>query len=219
MELVSDLTLVLVAALVGAFIAQRFRQPLIVGYIVAGVVVGPFTGGLTVVNVHDIEQLAEIGVALLLFSLGLEVSFRELAPVRTVALAGATLQILLTIALGVGIGVGLGWPWTGALCFGALISLSSTMVALKTIQAQGRLGTLSSRVMLGILVVQDLAVVPMMIVLPELSTSGAGVLPVITATIRAIVLLGVIVFVATRIVPRLMAFVARWNSRELFLLS
>src|SRR5919201_4798430 len=104
MELVSDLTLVLVAALVGAFIAQRFRQPLIVGYILAGVVVGPFTGGLTVVNVHDIEQLAEIGVALLLFSLGLEVSFRELAPVRTVAIGGAAIQVALTIAFGCGIG-------------------------------------------------------------------------------------------------------------------
>src|SRR3982750_593480 len=109
MELVGDLTLVLIAGLAGGFLAQRLRQPLIVGYILAGVVVGPFTGGLTVVNVHDIEQLAEIGVALLLFSLGLEVSFRELAPVRTVALAGATLQIVLTIALGLGIGAGLGW--------------------------------------------------------------------------------------------------------------
>src|SRR5213596_1147764 len=76
MELVTDLTLVLVAALAGGFLAQRLAQPLIVGYIVAGIVVGPFTGGLTVVNVHDIEQLAEIGVALLLFSLGFEVSFR-----------------------------------------------------------------------------------------------------------------------------------------------
>src|SRR5262245_34131013 len=97
MELVGDLTLVLMAALVGAFHAQRFKQPRIVGYILAGVLVGPFTGGLTVVNTHDIEQLAEIGVALLLFSLGLEVSFRELAPVRTVALAGAAIQIVLTI--------------------------------------------------------------------------------------------------------------------------
>jgi CPA2 family monovalent cation:H+ antiporter-2 len=89
MDLVVDFTLILAAALAGGFLAQRLGQPLIVGYIVAGIVVGPFTGGLTVVNVHDIEQLAEIGVALLLFSLGLEVSFRELAPVRTVALAAA----------------------------------------------------------------------------------------------------------------------------------
>src|SRR5438552_15151723 len=100
MELVTDLTLVLVAALAGGFLAQRLGQPLIVGYILAGVVVGPFTGGLTVVNIHDIEQLAELGAALLLFSLGLELSFRELTPVRAVALGGATIQIVLTIALG-----------------------------------------------------------------------------------------------------------------------
>src|SRR5205823_7351145 len=197
MELVGDLTLVLVAALVGAFLAQRFKQPLIVGYILAGVVVGPFTGGLTVVNIHDIEQLAEIGVALLLFSLGLELSFRELTPVRAVALGGTAIQIVLTTTLGLALALGLGWSWHEALWFGALISLSSTMVVLKTIQAQGRLGTLSSRVMLGILVVQDLAVIPLMIVLPELSASRGGVIPVVAATARAVVLLGVIVFVST----------------------
>jgi monovalent cation:H+ antiporter-2, CPA2 family len=219
MELVTDLTLVLVAALAGGFLAQRVGQPLIVGYILAGVVVGPFTGGLTVVNIHDIEQLAEIGVALLLFSLGLELSFRELTPVRAVAVAGTAIQIVLTMTLGLGLALTLGWPWQQALWFGALTSLSSTMVVLKTIQAQGRLGTLSSRVMLGILVVQDLAVVPLMIVLPELSNPAGGVTRVLAATARALVLLGVIVLVSTRVVPRLMAAVARWNSRELFLLS
>jgi CPA2 family monovalent cation:H+ antiporter-2 len=219
MELVTDLTLVLVAALAGGFLAQRVGQPLIVGYILAGVVVGPFTGGLTVVNIHDIEQLAEIGVALLLFSLGLELSFRELTPVRAVAVAGTAIQIVLTMTLGLGLALTVGWPWQQALWFGALTSLSSTMVVLKTIQAQGRLGTLSSRVMLGILVVQDLAVVPLMIVLPELSNPAGGVTRVLAATARALVLLGVIVLVSTRVVPRLMAAVARWNSRELFLLS
>src|SRR5688572_20035672 len=115
MDLVADLTLVLLAALAGGFLAQRLRQPLIVGYIVAGVVVGPFTAGPTVGNVSEIEQLAELGVVLLLFSLGLELSFRELAPVRAVALAGATIQILLTIALGIGLGLALGWAWRPAL--------------------------------------------------------------------------------------------------------
>ncbi len=219
MELVGDLALILVAALVGGFLAQRIGQPLIVGYILAGVAVGPFTGGFTVANLHDIEQLAELGVALLLFSLGLELSFRELAPVRTVALVGGTIQILLTIAVGLGLGLALGWEWRPALWFGALISLSSTMVALKTIQAQGRLGTLSSRVMLGILVVQDLAVVPLMIVLPELSDPSGGLARVGIAAGRALLLLGVIVLVSTKVVPRLMAFVARWNSRELFFLA
>src|SRR5918996_5965669 len=104
MEFVGDLTLVLLAALLGGFLAQRLGQPLIVGYILAGIAVGPFTAGPTVGNVQDIEQLAELGVVLLLFSLGLELSFRELAPVRTVALAGATIQIILTMALGYGLG-------------------------------------------------------------------------------------------------------------------
>jgi CPA2 family monovalent cation:H+ antiporter-2 len=219
MDLVADLTLILLAALAGGFLAQQLRQPLIVGYILAGVVVGPFTGGLTVVNVHDIERLAELGVALLLFSLGLELSFRELAPVRRVALAGAALQIVLTVALGLAIGILLGWSWRPSLWFGALVSLSSTMVVLKTIQAQGRLGTLSSRVMLGILVVQDLAVIPLMIVLPELSDPAGGLLKVAIAAVRAAILLGIVVLIATRLVPRLMAFAARWNSRELFFLS
>jgi CPA2 family monovalent cation:H+ antiporter-2 len=219
MDLIGDLTLVFLAALAGGYLAQRLGQPLIVGYILAGVAVGPFTGGPTVNNVHDIEQLAELGVALLLFALGLELSFRELAPVRTVALAGGALQIILTIALGLGLGLAFGWAWRPALWFGALISLSSTMVALKTIQAQGRLGTLSSRVMLGILVVQDLAVVPLMIVLPELSDPAGGFAKVGTAALRAAVLLGVIVLFSTRVVPRLMSVVARWNSRELFFLA
>src|SRR5688572_21550591 len=206
MALVADLSLVLLAALAGGFLAQRLGQPLMVGYVLAGVLVGPFTGGFTVVNVHDIEQLAELGVALLLFSLGLELSLRELKPVRTVALGGATIQIALTIVLGLALGLVLGWEWRPALWFGALISLSSTMVVLKTIQAQGRLGTLSSRVMFGMLIVQDLAVVPLMIVLPELSDPAGGLVRVGAAALRAFLLLGVIVLVATRVVPRLMAF-------------
>jgi CPA2 family monovalent cation:H+ antiporter-2 len=220
MDFVADLTLVLVAALMGGYLAQRFGQPLIVGYIVAGVVVGPFTGGPTVGNVQVIEQLAELGVALLLFSLGLELSFRDLVPVRNVALIGGAIQIVLTISVGVGLGTWLGWEWRPALWFGALVSLSSTMVALKTIQSQGRLGTLSSRVMLGLLVVQDLAVVPLMIVLPELSDpAGGGIAKIGVAAMRAILLLAVIVFFSTRVVPRLLAYVASRNSHELFFLS
>jgi CPA2 family monovalent cation:H+ antiporter-2 len=219
MDLVADLTLVLAAALVGGFVAYRLRQPLIVGYLLAGVLVGPFTGGLTVSNPHDVERLAEVGVALLLFSLGLEVSFRDLLAVRTVAIAGGLLQIVLTIALGFGLGGAFGWPRTTSLWFGSTIALSSTMVALKTLQAQGRLGTLSSRVMLGILVVQDLAVVPLMIVLPALSADHTSIATVLMATGRALLLLGAIVLVATRVVPGLLATVARANSRELFLLT
>lgn len=219
MGIAADIAIIIVAALLGGLVAQRLRQPLILGYIVAGILLGPYTGGYTVSNIHDIELLAEIGVALLLFALGIEFSFRELQPVRRVALIGTPLQIVLSIALGVGIGRLLGWSWFLSIWFGALISLSSTMVLLKTLMSQGRMGTLSSRVMMGMLIVQDLAVVPMVIILPELVDLEAGLVTLGGAVLRAAVFLGAMVFLGTRLVPRLMIYVARWNSRELFLLA
>ncbi|MCB0063198.1 MAG: cation:proton antiporter [Caldilineaceae bacterium] len=103
---------------------QQLRQPLILGYILAGVAVGPFTGGITVVEVHDIELLAEIGVALLLFALGLEFSLKELQPVRNIALFGTPLQVLLSIGLGLGIGAGLeGKKALRHRVFGALVRI------------------------------------------------------------------------------------------------
>jgi len=133
----ADIAIIVVAGLLGALLMQQLRQPLILGYILAGVVVGPFTGGITVGEVHDIELLAEIGVALLLFALGLEFSLKELQPVRKIALFGTPLQMLLSIGLGIGIGALLGWDWLAALWFGSVIGLSSTMVILKTLMSQG----------------------------------------------------------------------------------
>ena len=116
----ADIVTIVVAALFGGLIAQKLRQPLILGYIIAGVAIGPFTGGVTVADVHQIEKLAEIGVALLLFALGLEFSLKELKPVRYVALIGAPIQILLTIGYGYLIGLWLGWESVPALWLGGL---------------------------------------------------------------------------------------------------
>ncbi|MFA6108704.1 MAG: cation:proton antiporter [Candidatus Latescibacterota bacterium] len=219
MGIAADIALIVVAGLLGALLAQLFRQPLILGYILAGVLVGPFTGGVAVANVHDIELLAEIGVALLLFALGLEFSFKELQPVRRIALLGTPVQILLTMALGYAIGRFSGLDWRSSVWLGGLISVSSTMVVLKTLMSQGRLGTLSSRVMISMLIVQDLAVVPLMIVLPQLNDLAAGVPALILAVLKAAVFLALMTVVGTRILPRLMAWIAAWNSRELFLLA
>ena len=104
MGIVADIVIIVVAALIGALIAQRLKQPLILGYILAGVVVGPYTGGITVGDIHQIELLAEIGVALLLFALGLEFSLSELKPVRNIALFGTPVQIVLSISFGFGLG-------------------------------------------------------------------------------------------------------------------
>jgi monovalent cation:H+ antiporter-2, CPA2 family len=214
-----DIALILVAALLGGLVAQRLGLPLILGYILAGVAVGPNTGGPTVSSVHDIELLAEIGVALLLFTIGLHFSLDELAPVRRVALLGTSAQMALTIAFGYGLGRLLGFGWQEAAWFGALLSLSSTAVVLKSLSEQGVMGTLSSRVILGMLVAQDLAVVPLITVLPELGNIGEGISDLGVAALRAALFVAVMLAFGRRILPWLMARVAAWNSRELFLIS
>src|SRR5262245_61169997 len=111
MGIAADLAIILVAALLGGWAAQRLGQPLLLGYLVAGVLVGPYTGGVTVREIHDIELLAEIGVALLLFALGLEFSFAKLRRVRAIAFGGTLLQLGLTMAAGLIMGLLLGWAW------------------------------------------------------------------------------------------------------------
>ena len=218
MGIAADIAVIVVAALAGGFLAQRMGQPLILGYILAGILVGPYTTGI-IGDVHNIELLAEIGVALLLFALGIEFSLKKLQPVRRIALIGTPIQMALTIGLGIGIGQLMDWNWTASVWFGGMISLSSTMVILKTLMNQGRLGTLSGRVMVGMLIIQDLAVVPLMIILPQLDDLGAG-LPILGwAVLRAAVFLAGMIVLGTRVIPWLMRTIARWNSRELFLLA
>ncbi|HEU4847392.1 MAG TPA: cation:proton antiporter [Rubrobacteraceae bacterium] len=219
MGIAGDIALILVAALLGGLVARRLGLPLILGYIVAGVAVGPNTGGPTVSSVHDIELLAEIGVALLLFTIGLHFSLDELVPVRRVALFGTAAQMALTVAFGYGLGRLLGFGWQEAAWFGALLSLSSTAVVLKSLSEQGVMGTLSSRVIIGMLVAQDLAVVPLIIVLPELGSLGQGLSELGVAALRATAFVAVMVVFGRRVLPWLMARVAAWNSRELFLIS
>ena len=219
MGIAGDIVIIVIAALLGGLVAQALKQPLILGYILAGVVVGPYTGGVTVAEVHNIEKLAEIGIALLLFALGLEFSLRELRPVRKIAVIGTPIQIVLTTAFGYGIGRWLGWDWVSSLWFGALISLSSTMVMLKTLESQGMIGTLSSRVMIGMLIIQDLAIVPMLIILPQLSDPKAGLLVLAFAAVKASIFLALVIVLGTRIIPRTMKSIANWNSRELFLVA
>lgn len=219
MGIAADIVIIVVAALLGALLAQRLRQPLILGYILAGIVISPHTGGIAITDIHEIELLAEIGVALLLFALGLEFSLSELKPVRNIALFGTPIQIILTIGFGFAVGRFFGWGTVKSLWFGGLISLSSTMVVLKTLMNKGLLGTLSSRVMIGMLIVQDLAVVPLMIILPQLSDPAAGLPLLGFAAVKSALFLLAMFYLGTRLLPRTLAIIANWNSRELFLLA
>ncbi len=219
MGIASDISIIIIAGLLGGMIALLIRQPLILGYILAGIAVGPYTQGITVTEVRDIELLAEIGVALLLFALGLEFSLKDLKPVRSIALIGAPLQMLLTMAWGYVIGRFLDLEPVEAIWLGALVSLSSTMVILKTLMSQGRLGTLSSRVMIGILIVQDLAIIPMMIILPQLNNPEGGLTVLGLAALKAVIFLVGMIFLGTNVFPPFMAWIAKSNSRELFLIA
>ncbi|MCI5072325.1 cation:proton antiporter [bacterium] len=219
MGIATDIIFLIVTAFFLGIVLQRFGQPIILGYIAAGILLGPYTGGLTVSDVHEIEKLAEIGVALLLFALGLEFSFKDLKPVKWVALLGTPLQMMLTIALGYGIGMYLGLDWKECVWLGALLSLSSTMVVLKTLMNQGWLGTLSSKVMIGMLIVQDLAIIPLMIILPQLNNPEGGVSILILALAKALAFILMMVFVGTRVFPMLLSYIARLGSKELFLLA
>jgi len=216
----ADFVLIVVAGLLGGLAARALRLPLLVGYVAAGVVVGPHTAGPTVVQVHDIELLAEIGVALLLFSLGLELSFRDLQPVRRIALLGGPIQIVVTCAAGaLAAAKGLDMPVPEAIWLGAMIAVSSTAIVLKMLSEAGTTGTLASRVMIGLLVVQDLAVVPMLVVLPQLGDASHLFVKLARAVGIAAALLAAIVILGTRLLPRLLGLVLEWGSRELFLVA
>src|SRR5215475_1248023 len=117
-----DLAYVFGAAVLGGGIARALRQPLILGYVLGGIVVGPFTPGISVSDVHEFELLAEVGVILLMYTIGLEFSFRDLMRVKWVAILGGPLGILLSLALGLGVGSLMGWNWQQGIAVGAIIS-------------------------------------------------------------------------------------------------
>lgn len=211
----------LAAAVVGGFLARLARLPLLVGYVVAGVVVGPHTPGLFA-SEETVHAVAKLGVALLMFAVGVQFHLEEMFKVRKIALLGGGAQILGTLLAGWGLGLALGWGHYGGLFVGCALALSSTAVMMRLLEERGELGTAHGTAMLGILVVQDLAVVLMMTVLPALATlssGGAGALwGVGLSLLRALLLVSLTLFLARKVVPSLLDRVARANSQELFLL-
>src|SRR5262245_10846427 len=125
---VRDLAYILVAAVVGGAVAWRFRQPLVLGYVLGGLVISPFSPGPSVSQLHRLEAFAEVGVSLLMFSIGIELSLRDLLRVKWVAIVCGPLGMLLSITLAAAVGAWLGWPATQAIVVGMIVSVASTMV-------------------------------------------------------------------------------------------
>lgn len=219
MGIASDLVFIVVAALLGGLFAHLLRQPLIFGYMLAGVIVGPYTGGVTVQNRYDIENLAEIGVALLLFTLGLEFSFGELRRMWRLAVLVTPFQILMCALTGYLISITLGLSAHDAMWIGAAISLSSTMIVLKTLSARDALESTGGRTMLAILIAQDVALIPIILLLPQLTAEGVSFLPIVVASTKSGLFLVVMYVAGVHLFPRLFNAITRQGSRELFFLS
>jgi len=214
-----DLAYVLLAAVVGGALARLARQPLILGYVFGGVLISPLTPGPAVSDLHTFELFAEIGVILLMFSIGIEFSLRALLSVKWVALLGGPLGILLSVGLGVGVAAALGWPLLPGAIVGIVISVASTMVLARLLMDRGELHSRHGRVMIGITLVEDLAVVILIVLIPALGTLEPGRLLTIAMAIgKSLLILIPAIYVAAKIVPSLMTRVARLHSDEMFLL-
>jgi K+:H+ antiporter len=218
-HLLADLGLLLLAAVGGGIVAHLLRQPLVVGYILGGILVSPFTPGPRVSNPQAFETFADIGVVLLMFSVGAEFSLQELMRVRKAAVFGAPAGIVLIILMTFLVGWLLGWPLPQRLVTGAAISVCSTMVLLKFLQDRGEEDSTHGRVVVAISLVEDLAVVVMIVLLPALSpgaTNQAGLL--LQALLKGALILGPFFLLARRVVPRVLARVAAASNTELLLL-
>jgi len=217
LSFILDLGVAILAALVAGAVAARLGQPPLVGYLVAGVVIGPFTPGF-VGDIEHISTLAELGIVLLLFAIGVEFSFGELRRVRRVVVPGAVAQILVVTLVGAIAAGGLGFDLRAALVIGAALAISSTLVVFKLLSARGAVDSLHGRTAVAWMILQDLATIVFIAGLPPLA-GGDPIGPIALALVRAGVFLALTFLVGTRLLPLLFRAVARLGSPELFLLA
>ena len=224
--LITTLALGLGFGLIFGLIAERLRLPALVGYLLAGVFIGPFTPGF-LADVDIAKQLAEIGVMLLMFGVGLHFSVDDLMAVRKIALPGAIIQVSIAAMLSTLLALAWGWNAGGAIIFGFALSVASTVVVLRGLEAQRALDSMNGRLAVGWLVVQDLIMVFVLVLLPPLASqlSGEqqswndGIWQNLLITVEKMLIFVVLMLVGgRRLIPRLLWLVARTRSRELFTL-
>jgi CPA2 family monovalent cation:H+ antiporter-2 len=233
--LISTIAIGLTSAFIGGFIARRVGLPAIVGYIVAGVAIGPFTPGL-VADPGVATELAELGVILLMFGVGIHFSFRDLFAVKSIAVPGAAIQIAIATLLGTWLGIALGYGFGGGLVIGLAVSVASTVVLLRALEDRGELDTEQGHIAVGWLIVEDLFTVVVLVLLPTIApllgatpidpdraiagaTGASGIGDVLFAIVRAALFAVLMVVAGARLIPWLLLQVARVGSRELFTLA
>jgi len=222
-DLILTLSAGLAVALVFGLLAHRARMPAILGYLVAGLIVGPHTPGF-VANRHIAEQLAEVGVILLMFGVGLHFHVKDLLAVRRIAIAGALFQSAAATALGAFVAHWLGWSWPAGIVFGLTLSVASTVVLMRVLSDQRDLHTHAGRIAVGWLVFEDIFTVFVLVILPVVfGSAGGGSAKLPWALAMASLKLGALTLLAlgpgTKLIPRLLTMVARTGSREIFTLT
>jgi monovalent cation:H+ antiporter-2, CPA2 family len=218
-HVLSDLIVIFTISIAVVFIFHQFRLPSIAGFLVAGALVGPY--GLNLVSdVEQVKVMAEIGVVLLLFTIGIEFSLAHLNAMRRLLLIGGPLQVGSVLLLVTIFGKMIGLPYSQAIFWGCLLSLSSTVIVLKALADRGETDSRQGRVTISILIFQDLAVVPMMLLVPLLASRADGSTgQMLIVLAESTVLVAVIVASTWFLVPRLLEQIVRSRSRELFLLT
>ncbi|MES2985198.1 MAG: YbaL family putative K(+) efflux transporter [Pseudomonadota bacterium] len=225
--LISTLVMGLSAAFVGGMIASKLRLSPIVGYLVAGILIGPFTPGF-VGDAHLATQLAEIGIVLLMFGVGLHFSLKDLMAVKKIALPGAIVQIATATLLGTGIAHYWGWSLASGLLFGLALSVASTVVLLRALEERNALNSINGHIAVGWLIVEDLAIVLALVLIPALApglgdtaeAADTGILlPLAIALGKIGLFVAVMLIAGKRVLPWILATVANTKSRELFTLS
>jgi monovalent cation:H+ antiporter-2, CPA2 family len=228
-SLITTIAAALGLALVFGFLAARVRLPPLVGYLLAGVVIGPGTPGF-VADMELAGQLAELGVMLMMFGVGLHFSLTDLLAVRRIAVPGALVQIGAATALGAGTALLWGWPPGGAVVFGLALAVASTVVLLRALEDRGLLNSVNGRIGVGWLVVEDLVVVLILVLLPALAEVMGGTAPpgaaegplwrTLAITFAEVAgFIALMLVVGRRLFPRVLWAVARTGSRELFTLA
>lgn len=216
-------------ALLLGFLAERVRVPALVGYLLAGIIIGPHSPGF-VADMHLAAQLSEIGVMLLMFGVGLHFSLNDLLAVKRIAVPGAVAQMGLATLLGMAVAWWWGWSWGSGLVFGLSLSCASTVVLLKALETRGVLESMNGRIAVGWLVVEDLATVLILVLLPPLAgvlggpADGAGAstplwLALGQTLLQVLAFLVLMLIAGRRVLPWLLWQVSRTGSRELFTLS
>lgn len=220
LALLTNITVALLAAFAGGYVARKLGLPSLVGYLLGGLAIGPFTPGF-IGDSEDISQLAEMGVIFMMFGVGLHFSLKDLWNVRRIAIPGALLQMLIATGLGLGVALLWGWSLSAGLVLGLAVSIASTVVLLRGLVDQGLLNTSHGQVAVGWLVLEDLATIAILVLLPALLGSGAGNpwLSAGWAILQTALFVGLMLLIGAKLMPWLLMRIAHTRSRELFILA